>query len=145
MGLYYVAIFSTRVTWQYQFKCYNCQWKDVSPECSFNTILTWILLNKIQGCGYVFQDTRNFHSPSQKTTGPIHRNCQWEGKNPSPGWRVGLYFNSPIPNSTRIWRVGEWLSAPLQDLTLAFVPSWDRNCIKSHTALCIDQTLLSND
>jgi hypothetical protein len=35
-----------------------------------------------------------------------------ENKN-SPGWRVGLYFYSPILKSTRIWRVGEWLSAPL--------------------------------
>jgi hypothetical protein len=31
------------------------------------------------------------------------------GKQP----RVGLYFYSPILDSTRIWRVGEWLSAPL--------------------------------
>jgi hypothetical protein len=43
---------------------------------------------------------KNSHSPSQKTTGPIYRNCQ--------------YFYSTILNiSTRIWRVGEWLSAPL--------------------------------
>jgi hypothetical protein len=34
-------------------------------------------------------------------------------KNNSPDWRVGLYFYSPILNSTRIWIVGEWLSAPL--------------------------------
>jgi hypothetical protein len=26
-------------------------------------------------------------------------------KHCSPGWRVGLYFYSPILNSTRIWRV----------------------------------------
>jgi hypothetical protein len=34
-------------------------------------------------------------------------------KNNLPGWRVGLYFYSPILNSTRIWWVGEWLCAPL--------------------------------
>jgi hypothetical protein len=27
-------------------------------------------------------------------------------KIPSPGWRVGLYFYSPILNSSPIWRVG---------------------------------------
>jgi hypothetical protein len=27
------------------------------------------------------------------------------GKKPLPDWRVGLYFYSPILNSTRIWRV----------------------------------------
>jgi hypothetical protein len=36
-----------------------------------------------------------------------------EREKTSPGWRVGLYFYSPILNSTRNWRVGEWLSAPL--------------------------------
>jgi hypothetical protein len=34
-------------------------------------------------------------------------------KNSSPDWRVGLYFYSPILNSTRIWQVGECLSAHL--------------------------------
>jgi hypothetical protein len=47
----------------------------------------------------------NFYSSNQKTTVPIYRNCQWEGKKPSPGWQVGLYFYSPILKSTRIWRV----------------------------------------
>jgi hypothetical protein len=56
---------------------------------------------------------KNFHSPSQTTTGPIYRNCQWEGKKPSSGWRVGLCFYSASLNSTRIWQVGEWLSTPL--------------------------------
>jgi hypothetical protein len=36
-----------------------------------------------------------------------------EKKN-SPDWRLGLYFYSPILNSTRIWRMGEWLSTPLK-------------------------------
>jgi hypothetical protein len=43
----------------------------------------------------------------------IKKRVSEKGKNPSPDWRVGLYFYSPTLNSTRIWRVGEWLSAPL--------------------------------
>jgi hypothetical protein len=69
-----------------------------------------------QMCGYIFSRhspnwwvVKKFHSPSQKTTGPIHVYIHIEivrrGKT-SRSWRVGLYFYSPILNSTRIWRVG---------------------------------------
>jgi hypothetical protein len=33
---------------------------------------------------------------------------------------LGLYFYSPILNSTRIWRVGKWLFAPLIDAWLKY-------------------------
>jgi hypothetical protein len=33
-----------------------------------------------------------FHSPSPKTTGQKYRMGQWDGKKPSPNWRMGFVF-----------------------------------------------------
>jgi hypothetical protein len=44
-----------------------------------------------------------------------------------PDWRVGLYFYSPILNSTRIWRVGKWFSAPLQVFIEAAIAKFSSN------------------
>jgi hypothetical protein len=86
--------------------------------------------NSTQGCGYVLSRPRGVDTffktlaklarSSEFFTRKVRKqlaqyiNCQWVGKKPSPGWRVGWYFYSPILNSTRIWRVqGGWLTAPL--------------------------------
>jgi hypothetical protein len=42
----------------------------------------------------------HFRSPSQKTTGQKYRKVHSEGEKNSPDWRVGLYFYSPILDST---------------------------------------------
>jgi hypothetical protein len=52
---------------------------------------------------------KNFYLPCQKQLAQHTEIVSGNEK----GWRVGLYFYSPIRNSTRIWQVGEWLSAPL--------------------------------
>jgi hypothetical protein len=76
-----------------------------------------------QGCGCFlrlspnWRVVKNFHSPNQKTTGPISlakSENNWlnikrlsvrGGKNPRQAGELGLYFYSPILNCTRIWRV----------------------------------------
>jgi hypothetical protein len=45
---------------------------------------------------------QNSHSPSQKRLAQNIERVSERGNNPSPGWRVGLYFYSPKLNSTRI-------------------------------------------
>jgi hypothetical protein len=76
----------------------------------------------MQGCEYVFQDTRQtgeyFRFITRQVGKQLAKNIEKvseRGTKPSPGWRVGLCFYSPSLNSTRLWRVGEWLSAPLSN------------------------------
>jgi hypothetical protein len=58
-----------------------------------------------------------------------------ERRKNSPDWRVGLYFYSPILNSTRIWRVGEWLSALLPVSSKASLLE-DAACTTQPTVSC---------
>jgi hypothetical protein len=53
----------------------------------------------------------------------------------SPDWRVGLYFYSPILNSTLIWRVGEWISAPLRDKNKKFLKNTLIDCLIDCTGI----------
>jgi hypothetical protein len=86
---------------------------------------------------------QNVHSPSQKTTSPIYRSSQWEGKINLLGWRVSLYFYSPSLNSTRIWRVGEWLSAPLVIVLFMMLLGWYFSRVVR--AVCLRSALRSQD
>jgi hypothetical protein len=62
----------------------------------------WIIFSRHSPNWWAVQ---NYYSPSQETTDPIYRKGQWEGKNSSPSWQVGLQFYSPSLNSTCSWRV----------------------------------------
>jgi hypothetical protein len=78
----------------------------------FDFICNNKVITCLQGCGKVFQDTRwlvkNVHSPNQKTTGPINRNCQWEGKNSRQPLVSGFEFSlakSEFYLNLASWRV----------------------------------------